>query len=193
MKASLIALISVLAAEVAVAHRLDEYLQATRIAVSAARIEATFDLTPGVSIASQLLAVIDADADGNLSAAEGTKYAHRFLKDLTIHLDGRSVELELAGIDLPSVRELRRGMGIIRLKAFLPVESRSPGRHELRLRNDHLPAISVHLVNALVPKDRWITIGRQTRDTTQQEYRLEFERGPEKPADGREVPVAGER
>jgi hypothetical protein len=42
------------------------------------------------------------------------------------------------------------------------------------LTNAHLPAISVYLVNALMPKDTSIKITSQTRDELQKHYRLEF-------------------
>ena len=54
------------------------------------------------------------------------------------------------------------------------IEQLAAGQHTLSLTNAHLPAISVYLVNALVPKDRAIKITKQTRDELQKTYRLEF-------------------
>ena len=51
---------------------------------------------------------------------------------------------------------------------------RDAGSHALSLTNAHLPAITVYLVNALVPKDNVIKITKQTRDEFQKSYRLEF-------------------
>ena len=52
------------------AHQLDEYLQAARIAITANGIVVEMSLTPGVAVAARVLALIDRDGDGQLSAAE---------------------------------------------------------------------------------------------------------------------------
>ena len=52
------------------AHRLDEYLQATRILVEPARLQITLDLTAGVSVAAAILGDLDRDRDGSLGADE---------------------------------------------------------------------------------------------------------------------------
>ena len=39
----------------ALAHRLDEYLQATRISVATNRIDLSIDLTPGVAVAAAVM------------------------------------------------------------------------------------------------------------------------------------------
>jgi len=159
----------------ALAHRLDEYLQATRVSVATNRIDLSIDLTPGVAIASQLLAVIDADQDGQVSKAEATAYAQRFLKDLQVALDEASLALSLTDISFPALHEVRGGLGVIRIKASAPVRSLAPGSHTFGLTNSHLPAISVYLVNALVTRDPAISITKQTRDELQKYYRLEFQ------------------
>ena len=64
------------------AHRLDEYLQATRIALSPDRIRLEIDLTPGVIVAPSVLDAIDADRDMHISAAEADAYAAQVVKQL---------------------------------------------------------------------------------------------------------------
>jgi hypothetical protein len=159
----------------AMAHRLDEYLQATRIAVFTNHIALSLDLTPGVAVVEQLLADIDQDRDGQLSAAEGAAYAQQVLKDVRVGLDGKFLALSLVDASFPALREVKTGLGVIRLKATARIEPLAGGRHALNLTNTHLPGISVYLVNALVPKDPVIKITRQTRDELQRSYRLVFE------------------
>ena len=53
------------------AHRLDEYLQATRVAIARDRIDLEIDLTPGATIAASIATEIDTDRDGRFSPAEG--------------------------------------------------------------------------------------------------------------------------
>ena len=156
------------------AHRLDEYLQATRVSVATNRIDLSIDLTPGVAVADQVLAVIDKDRDGRVSDDERTAYAQVFLKDLRFGLDERVLPLSLADISFPALHEVKEGLGVIRIKATSPVRQLATGQHTLSLSNAHLPGISVYLVNALVPKDPAIKITKQTRDELQKNYRLEF-------------------
>jgi len=168
-------LVLVLATNAALAHRLDEYLQATRVSVATNRIDLSIDLTPGVAIAEGLLAVIDTDGDGRVSDDERTAYAQRVLKDIQVGLDKKPLVLSLVDSSFPALDEVRRGLGVIRIKATAPVGQLSSGRHTVTLANAHLPAISVYMVNALVPKDPAIKISKQIRDKLQKDYRLEFE------------------
>jgi len=176
----LICLMLVLATD-ALAHRLDEYLQATRISVATNLIDLTIELTPGVAVAGQVLAVLDKDRDGQVSKKEVTAYAHRVLKDIRVGLDEKVLAPSLVDSSFPALHEVREGLGVIRIKATAPIGQLSAGRHALSLTNAHLPAISVYLVNALVPKDRAIKITKQTRDELQRDYRLEFGVSPSAP------------
>jgi hypothetical protein len=164
----------VIAASNASAHRLDEYLQATRIAVATNRIDVTVDLTPGVAIVDQLLAGIDANRDDRVTTDEATAYVRRLVGDLALSLDGRPLVPGPGDIRFPPVKDARAGVGVIRLRLSVRLTELSAGEHEFKLVNQHLPAVSVHLVNALVPADAAIQIVRQERNENQSEYRLVF-------------------
>ena len=165
----------------ALAHRLDEYLQATRVSVATNRIDLALDLTPGVAVVDQLLVVIDKDRDGRVSEEESAAYAERILKDIRIALDEKALALRLAETSFPAQHEIKGGLGTIRIKAGVSVGQLTAGKHVLTLTNTHLPAISVYLVNALAPKDKAIKIAHQTRDELQKNYRLEFSVRPSLP------------
>ena len=77
------------------AHWLDQYLQATTILVGKDRVHAQLRLTPGVAIFSRVIADIDANADGVLSADEQHAYAERVLRDITVRIDGADVPVFL--------------------------------------------------------------------------------------------------
>ena len=164
----------IVVASTAHAHRLDEYLQATRIAIATNRISLSIDLTPGVAIYDQLIVVIDRDHDGRVSRQEATAYAGKVLHDLQVKLDDKPLLLTLADIRFPSLKDAREGLGIIQLKAAAGIDELAHGPHEFSIENHHLPAISVYLVNALVPKDHAIKITRQSRNENQSNYRLRF-------------------
>jgi len=169
----LICLVLALAID-AFAHRLDEYLQATRVSIATNRVDLSLELTPGVAIVDQLLAVIDKNHDGQVSEEEATVYAQRVLKDIRVGLDEKVLTLRLVDTSFPTLHEVKAGVGVIRIKADASIGKLSAGSHAFSLTNTHLPAISVYLVNALVPKDSAIKITKQTRDELQKDYRLEF-------------------
>jgi hypothetical protein len=174
MRSALLACCLLALASEGLAHRLDEYLQATRIAVATNRIDFTLELTPGVAVAEQVLKLIDPDRDRRVSGDEGSAYARQFLKDISISLDGKAMALSVTSLSFPTVQEIRSGTGVIRIRATSPVSRLAVGSHALSLTNSHLPAISVYLVNALRSMDPAVEIGRQTRDELQKDYRLEF-------------------
>jgi len=174
MKPALLVCLLLLRASEAWAHRLDEYLQATRVAVATNRIDLSIDLTPGVAVADQLLVVIDKDHDGRVSELEAAAYAELVLKDIHIGLDEKILVLSLVDVSFPALPDVRGGLGVIHIKATAPADQLAGGKHALSLTNAHLPTISVCLVNALVPKDPAIKITRQIRDELQRNYRMEF-------------------
>jgi hypothetical protein len=156
------------------AHRLDEYLQAVRVAIDpdAARIE--LDLTPGVAVANRVLAGIDVDRDGVISAGEASGYVARVVRGLTVQIDGAAVAIQVQGSVFPPVEALRSGDGTIqlRLRAALPVLR--PGIHRLRIQNDHQPAASAYLANALVPDSDRVDVTNQRRDYNQRTLDVDY-------------------
>jgi hypothetical protein len=156
------------------AHRLDEYLQAARIAVDVDRVGIELDLTPGVAVATSVLTAIDRDRDGAIADAEGEDYARRVIDALVLRLDGRPVRATLDQRMMPTWRELTEGTGVVRLKASVALPPVASGRHELFFRNVHRSDIGVYLVNALVPADDRLEITRQRRDALQHEVTIDF-------------------
>ena len=70
------------------AHRLDEYLQATRISIAADRINVEINLTPGAAVADDVFAAIDTDRNETISPAEGSAYVESFVRSLSLNIDG---------------------------------------------------------------------------------------------------------
>lgn len=159
----------------AAGHRLDEYLQATRVSIAPDRVVLEIDLTPGVDVAPMIFAEINTDGDGRISAAEGRAYANQVLEDVVLELDGRRQPLTLVGSRFPSYQEMSSGLGTIRIEARSGVWAGDRGRHLLVYRNDHSPDRGVYLVNALAPANRQIEITEQHRDVLQRGLRLGFD------------------
>ena len=64
------------------AHRHDEYLQASRIAIAPGSIRIEMSLTPGIAVADAVIGEIDIDRDAVLSARERQAYAQRVLAEV---------------------------------------------------------------------------------------------------------------
>jgi hydrogenase/urease accessory protein HupE len=167
------------------AHRLDEYLQATTIAVEKDHVALRLRLTPGVDVARQVLAGIDTNGDGVISKTEQQAYAAQVLHDLSLTIDGQSSRLRLISSSLPEIEEIKEGMGdiVLAFEANLP-----PGasRHRLTYENHHRSDVAAYLVNCLLPNDPAISIVGQDRNYDQSSYRLQFAQGepatPQAPA-----------
>ena len=166
-----------LCARPASGHVVDEYVQASYITLGSDGVSIDLNLTPGVDVAARVLAMIDGDGDGEISAAEGRAYAALVLRDLSLVVDGRQVPLSLAGGAFPAVAAVRAGEGVIRLRlSAAPWSGGSgarPGAHTLALTNSHHPAPSTYLVNAYLPAAPF-TITGQRRDRLQRAIEVEF-------------------
>jgi hypothetical protein len=155
------------------AHRLDEYLQATRLLIASDHILLKIDLTPGVDVAPAIFALINTDHDGRISEAEAKAYASRLLKDFIFEVDGQPERLDVIRNEFPSFNDMQEGIGTIRIEARTSWRA-TPGRHLLFFRNNHKTDLGAYLVNALVPTNREIEIIDQQRDSLQREIRLNF-------------------
>jgi nickel/cobalt transporter (NicO) family protein len=156
------------------AHRLDEYLQATRIAIEIASIEVDIDLTAGVDVAPRVWALVDTDKNGRVSEPEARKYATAVLAAMTLRLDDRPCRLELVASRFPIQADLTSGSGPIHLQARAAIPPTGTGRHRVFFRNVHEQQMSVYLINALVPLDRAITIASQRRDPRQTQLTIGY-------------------
>jgi hypothetical protein len=158
----------------ACAHRLDEYLQATLVAIEPGDVRLQINLTPGVAVADQVLAVIDRDRDGVISPNEAAAYAELLKSDLIVRLDERNVELKLIASNFPELAELRTGWGIIQMEFSATPGSLAAGAHTLTIENRHLPTVSVYLINAAQPRSGSVQIITQRRNENQSAGEIAF-------------------
>jgi hypothetical protein len=158
----------------AAAHRLDEYLQATRLAIDIARVDVEIDLTPGVSVASNVFGWIDTNRDGEISQAEGEAYARVMLRSTALKTDGSPIPMTFEESSFPTLGEMSLGVGTIRLRATAAIPAAAPGRHQISFLNMHRPESSVYLVNVLVPQNTRLQLGEPRRDVAQHGLTLEY-------------------
>jgi hypothetical protein len=158
----------------ALAHRLDEYLQATILSIEPGSVQARMRLIPGVAVAPAVIAGVDSNRDGVLSNEEQRLYAQRILADLQLKEDGRRVPLRLISATFPSVDLMKLGTGEIEL-AFSGDLPGGPGEHQLIFENHHQSGISVYLVNSLVPQDKSLQLEAQSRNQNQSFYQVNLD------------------
>jgi hypothetical protein len=155
------------------AHRLDEYLQATLIAVEKDRVEVSMRLIPGIAVSSAVIASIDTNGDGSLSGAEQSAYAQRVLSELSLTLDGKRLKPQLVSANFPQIQDMRDGVGEIHIEYTAELPSGGPDR-KLVLENHHQTQRAVYLVNALASSDPAISIVAQKRNAVQSTYELDY-------------------
>ncbi len=156
-----------------IAHRLDEYLQATIFSIETDQIQGSMRLVPGVAVASAIISSIDADHDGLFSDAEEHAYAQSVLRDLVLSADGEKLKLKLVSVEFPAIEQIEQGIGEIHINFSADLAANDTSRH-LVFENHHQPAMSVYLVNTLVPNDKNIRITAQSRNENQSSYQLDF-------------------
>jgi hypothetical protein len=157
------------------AHRLDEYLQAARIAIDPGRVRIELDLTPGMAVAPAIVAGIDRDRNGSVAADEGQAYAERVLREIQLEVDGRPLSLQLTSRSFPAIPAMLGGEGTIQIQLTAAVPTLAAGAHRVLYRNAHRPDIGVYLANALVPASTRVMVLSQTRDRDQRELVIDYE------------------
>jgi hypothetical protein len=155
------------------AHRLDEYLQAARIAVEPDRVQLELSLTPGIAVADGIIREIDTDGSGELSPEEQHRYAERVLSAVTLRVDDAPVRLTLATSAFPDVVGLRSGDAAITVRSDVVVPLLSAGPHRVFFRNGNATAASVYLANALAPENDLVAVTGQQRDGRQSELTID--------------------
>lgn len=166
----------------AAAHPLDEFYQVTYIVVGPNRITLQVEQYPGLLIAPQVLTLVDANQDEQISETERQAYADRFLKDVVFEIDDQPTSLTPTDFEFSTPLEVQAGTGLIRfdLRADLPADHR--GSHQLYYQNNYRPDISVYLVNAISDEPRWVSIAGQERDVFQSSLRADYTIKPDAPA-----------
>jgi len=155
------------------AHRLDEYLQATRLSLSPNEVGIEIDLTPGVDVAPLIFALINTDHDGRISPSEAERYANQVMRETALDIDGHRSQFVVLKYEFPSFQEMSAGEGTIRIYARA-IWQGSAGAHHLVYQNNHKTDFGVYLVNALRPGTPAIEITEQRRDPFQRGMNLAF-------------------
>ena len=158
------------------AHRLDELFQAARVSIQADRVVVDLDLTPGIQVAPRLIAVLDTDRNGVISAAEGLDFARTVIRESALSVDGTVLPLGVTGHEESALAVLRGGAGVVHVQAqSSPHSMTAGGAHVVRYRNGFDPGLSLYAANATLPADEHIVIRGQERDQDQRELAIHFD------------------
>ena len=160
------------------AHRRDELLQAARIAIEDNRVEIELSLTPGIDVADAVIAAIDRDRDGAVSAVEQRDYLRDLMLAMSLSVDGKPLTLE-GTATFPALPDLRAGDRSIEVRSIVALPVMTAGRHQLAFGNRHRQDISVYLANALRPDGDSIAVIAQTRDPGQRTLTIDYSVGGE--------------
>lgn len=136
------------------------------------------DLTPGVLVAPQVIALMDSNGDGQISEEEAQAYARRVLSEVRVEVEQQPYSLVPTAVVLPPMLNLTAGVGMIRVEATLsPDGTQRPlraGPHEVTVWNGHAPVKSVYQSAVVLQRAGAIEVGQQTRDDLQQSLRVDY-------------------
>ena len=149
------------------AHRYDEYLHASRIAIASGSVRLEVSLTPGIAVADAVIRDIDTNGDAVLSAAERQAYAQRVLDGLSLRLDDALLPLTVMVSTFPAAGALRGGDAAITIVADARLPQAAAGAHRLSFRNANAAHGAVYLANALLPEDDRVSITAMTHAVDQ--------------------------
>ena len=156
------------------AHRLDECLQAARIAIEPDHVALDLAVTPGVDVADGIIAALDRSSDGIVSPAEAREFADAVLASLQLTQDGQTLDLKPEDVTVPDLESLKRGEGTIRLRSTAAAPPQSAGDHQVTFRNRYRSDVSVYLANALVPASHRVDVVGQRRAPDQHELTIDY-------------------
>jgi nickel/cobalt transporter (NicO) family protein len=166
------------------AHPLDEYHQATYLLLAPDGVSLEIELTAGVLVAPRVAALLDADADGEISEAEGWAYGRAVLDDVVLDVDERRHALVLSRVELPTMLALTSGLGTIRVEATATAEtggsrtSPASATHQAFVHNGHAPVSSVYQATVVLGPNGGVQVVRQLRDEALQSLRVDYAVAP---------------
>lgn len=152
----------------ALAHPLDQVVEAVYVTVDDGSIDVELKLSPGTLVVDPVIAALDVDGDGTIAAAEGDAYGRSLLSALTLTLDGSPVALRYAGIEVPTVLALQAGYGEVVIHATATLPAAAAGTTAtIGFTNADTTVGAVFQANAFVARDVAADLGEQTRSEDQ--------------------------
>jgi hypothetical protein len=156
----------------ALAHPVDECVQAAYLTLAANQISLELDLTPGELVAGKLIGLLDANHDKTISNAEAESFARTVLQKISLEVDGQVQELKLNKTQVPALPLLESGGGTVRIDAQASLALKA-GDHQFRFYNAFKPVKSGYLANVFVQSGS-LSVLKQSRDQSQSEFIVDY-------------------
>lgn len=137
------------------AHPLDEIVQGAYLSLAPGKVLLELDLSPGPLVVGKVLAALDPNGDGKVTAAEARAYAGKVLSQSTLTVDGKALPWRLDEIQVPAYGNLKTAGDTIKIYATAARPDRA-GAHTLTYLNRYAPAKSQPIANIfLLPGSDW--------------------------------------
>lgn len=148
----------------ALAHPVDEVVQGAYLTLAPGKVALELNVTPGAEVAGTVLKGLDPNGDGKVTDGEARRYARTVLSQSTLKVDGKGAAWTLDRVQVPPVRVLRLGGGILKIYASAKRADRL-GTRTLFYENRYQPARTQRTANVfLQPSGNWqFQVARQTR------------------------------
>lgn len=156
----------------AAAHA-EHYGQSAYLRLDLDRVTVELDLSPGSKVAGEVVKAVDTNQDGQIDDAEGRAYAGVVLAALALRVDGEPRALTLTEMRYPPAAHLATGEDKLSLAFVAAFPALAPGPHQVQFSNGFRPVASAYLAHTFTETKR-VTLGKQTRDATQQELTADY-------------------
>lgn len=123
------------------AHPLDQLTQHLFIELQPTEVRFTVAINGGILANELVLSQLDADGDGQISPAEETAWLQRWTRTLRVTLDGGTVPVDAASIQMsmPAVEDFHIGLTPLLISFTAPITVADPSaEHRLAVRIDYL-------------------------------------------------------
>lgn len=183
MRARLLLPLALIWATPAAAHP-EHYEQAAYVTLGRDRVTLQLELSAGPLVASRVVRAIDANGDLEFSKEEERAYTNALLREVSLEVDGQALTPTLSSARFPPASHLMTGEDQLRFTFTAALPRLGVGQHRAVFRNNHRLVQSSYSAHAF-PGGREVVVGKQTRDTPQQQLRVDYEVKP--PAPGNPV------
>ena len=157
------AIASVIIASAASAHPTDEMLQQVYVTPTATGVSLDVELTPGVLVAPEVMALIDRNGNGQIDDAEAAAHAEVLRAATSVGFDGASAPVRLVGLTYPDAALLAAGGGTIKLSLVADAPEAVPASgHTVTVTEAYAPVRTVTQASVVLDGARTVQVDQVT-------------------------------
>lgn len=156
----------------AAAHRETGLLQKSLVEVTDREVLVQVTVHPGMDVAKRVIALMDANGDGNIGTAEADIWAARFMEVQSVTMDGRPLPLRLEGVSSTPPSDILGGHPAADVRFSADLGTVKPGAHAMVFRNGWEPFAGEWQCDGLVSGTPAVRITSHSRDEVERELKL---------------------